>query len=146
MQLHDEQNNNILSDIASMKQSVKELDSKIAGLFSCMDSIHDELNKTTSSSLSIAVPTTTLTPNNGGDAKPSIVSQPGSISKYANAVTKNLNYTVKTAVAETLRKQCKDNRVKATVAIYGLAKGGNDSVDASELFNKLKCNVVYCTK
>ena len=74
MQPHDELNNNILSDIASMKQSVKELDSKIAGLLTCMDSIRDELNLTTSSSLSIAVPTTTLTHNNSGDAKPSIVS------------------------------------------------------------------------
>ena len=48
MQPHDEQNNNILSDIVSMKQSVKELDSKIAELLTCMDSIRDELNKTTS--------------------------------------------------------------------------------------------------
>ena len=43
-------------------------------------------------------------------------------------------------VVETLRKQCKDDCVKATVAIYGLAEGGTDSVDVSELFNKLKWN------
>ena len=81
MQPHGEQNNNILCDIASMKQSVKELNSKIAGLLTCMDSIRDELNKTKSSSLSIAEPTTTLTSNNGGDVKPSIVSQPSNICK-----------------------------------------------------------------
>ena len=67
-----------------------------------MDSIRAELNKTTSSSLSIAVFTTILTPNNGGDAKPSIVSQPGSISTYANAVTKDFEYTVKTARLQKL--------------------------------------------
>ena len=50
MQPHDEQNNKIFSDIASMKQSVKELDSKIAGLQTCMDSIRNGLNKMTSSS------------------------------------------------------------------------------------------------
>ena len=70
-----------------MKQSMKELDNTIAGVLSYLDTIRDEINKTASSCLSTAVPTPTptLSPNNGSEAKLSIMSKPGS-----NAVTKNL--------------------------------------------------------
>ena len=48
MQSQDERNYNILSDITNMNQSMKELDSKITGMLSCMDSFRDKFNKAAS--------------------------------------------------------------------------------------------------
>ena len=58
---------------------------------------------------------------------------------YVSAVTKNLHKTVKTAVAETFRKQRIDERTNATVAIHGLAERGLDYDDLHDMLSQLGC-------
>ena len=67
---------------------------------------------------------------------------------YVSAVTKNLHETVKTAVAETICKQCIDERTNATMSVHGLAERGHDYDDLHDMLSQLRCKakVVGCVR
>ena len=75
---------------------------------------------------------------------PAVVKAPAGSVSYAKAVTANLSETVKAAVFETIRNQRTEERGRASVAIYGLPKKGNDYDGVRNLFQALneKSNIV----
>jgi hypothetical protein len=124
---------------------VCELDHKIAGMLTSMNSFHDEVSKKLSAfSINLVQDTDLVNASTSYRDVTVSAKENGKLTNnsisYADAVNKNIENAVKSVVTETFRKQRSDERTKATVAIYGLPELGRDLTDINDLFAKLKCS------
>lgn len=105
------QQDNILSDIASVKQSVHELDNKIAGMLTSFDALRSELNKT------------------AGINVLSTASCDQSIQKsFAQVASQDIVKAVQSALSDSLRTKDSDRRAGASIMIYGLPESNKSDV------------------
>ena len=105
------QQDNILADIASVKQSVHELDNKIAGILTSFDALRSELNKTA-----------------GFNVSSTASCDQSNQKSFAQVASQDIVKAVQSALSDSLRTKDSDRRAGASIMIYGLPESNKSDV------------------